>query len=659
MTAQRRDLMLSSLTAFGSALLFVLIRTDVHTYDALSYVLDVDRKPWQELFHPHHLAYGPLGALLRTTAVAFGWSGTVEPLLQTLNGVAGGLTIGLLTMLLLQLTQRPAAALLAAAAVAVSHAFWYYAGEIEVYTLAALGLVLFLGLLLQSAAEPTPRAMVGLAAAQAVAVLFHQTNVLLTPVLLAALLPALRAQPAPGRPAWIARLLLPYLAVCTLVIGGSYLWVAFGVSRLTDLSAVIDWLFSYARTGFWGGVPQVSLFSALFTGWSRTFAPQFGSAALLVALLLFAAARRAPQLAGGRAIALLSWLLIYSVFFAWWEADNIEFWIAVLPPLAVGWAVALDRLAIAQPRLPILPIAAAALLLLAVSNGFALRERGDAARDLQRAISSELIARTQPGDLLIVPDGVLELYLPHYGQRNNVYSLSQAMNENAADWPAACAAILQRATTVQRAGFAVLIAADAVTPPPAPPGEPPTPAERYRLDPATVAACYAPLLPMSEPLQLTAGAQQYQQIAAAEQLAGSAAGWDFSRGMWGWQVDRVQSAVVTDAGLQLVPEIDPALSSPPLQLDPAQTTAVEITLAVETAARDLQLFLLDAAGQASEAAALRAVLQPGSQVQTVRLNLADAAALPNVIGGLRLDPIGSGDGQSLTLLRIRVISRAP
>jgi hypothetical protein len=98
---------------------------------------------------------------------------------------------------------------------------------------------------------------------------------------------------------------------------------------------------------------------------------------------------------------------------------------------------------------------------------------------------------------------------------------------------------------------------------------------------------------------------------------------------------------------------------PPLQLDPAQTTAVEITLAVETAARDLQLFLLDAAGQASEAAALRAVLQPGSQVQTVRLNLADAAALPNVIGGLRLDPIGSGDGQSLTLLRIRVISRAP
>jgi hypothetical protein len=657
MTTPQRNLLLSSLIALGSALLFVLIRTDVHTYDALSYVLDVDRKPWQELFHPHHLAYGPLGALLRAAATAFGRSGTVEPLLQTLNGIAGGLTIGLLSATLLKLTQRPAAALIAAGTVAVSNAFWYYSGEIEVYTLAALGLVLFLRLLLSSLAAPTPRMMLGLAAAQSFAVLFHQTNVLLTLVLLAALVPAWRQVPAAARPAWLRRLLLPYLAVCTLLIGGSYLWVAFAVSRLPDLPALFDWLFSYARTGFWGGVPQASTLGALLSGWSRTFAPQYGWLVLLVTLLLLPFLRRAPQLAGGRAVALLSWLCIYTVFFAWWEADNIEFWIAVLPPLAVGWAVALDRLAAWRPTVRPLLIAAAALGLLAVSNGLALRERGDAARDLQRAVSDELIARTQPGDLLIVPDGVLELYLPHYGQRNNVYSLSQAMNEQAADWPAACEAIRQRVALAQRAGFAVLIAADAVTPPAAPPGEPPTPAERYRLAPATVAACYAPLLPMTEPLQLTAAAVPYLQISAADQRARSVAGWDFARGSWGWHAERLDPAVITADGWRMLPGTDPVLLSPPFQLPAADVSAVEITLAAATASRDLQLFLLDTAGQAAEVRSLRAVLQPGPQLQTVRLQLSDAAELPAVIGGLRLDPVAVGDGSKVTLAAVRLISR--
>jgi hypothetical protein len=50
--------------AAAFCMLYLLTLTDVHTYDALSYILDVDRKPWPELFHPHHLAYGPFGALI-------------------------------------------------------------------------------------------------------------------------------------------------------------------------------------------------------------------------------------------------------------------------------------------------------------------------------------------------------------------------------------------------------------------------------------------------------------------------------------------------------------------------------------------------------------------------------------------------------------------
>jgi len=50
-------------------LLYLATLTQVHTFDALSYVTSVERKPWTEVFHPHHLAYGPLGALAHRVLV--------------------------------------------------------------------------------------------------------------------------------------------------------------------------------------------------------------------------------------------------------------------------------------------------------------------------------------------------------------------------------------------------------------------------------------------------------------------------------------------------------------------------------------------------------------------------------------------------------------
>src|SRR3712207_5087109 len=49
--------------------------THVHTFDALSYVTDIEHKPWTEVFHPHHLSYGPLGALTLALAQALSYSG--------------------------------------------------------------------------------------------------------------------------------------------------------------------------------------------------------------------------------------------------------------------------------------------------------------------------------------------------------------------------------------------------------------------------------------------------------------------------------------------------------------------------------------------------------------------------------------------------------
>src|SRR5215216_2408813 len=56
-------------------LLYLATLTSVHTFDALSYVTSVERKPWTAVFHPHHLAYGPVGAVALQLGQLFGYTG--------------------------------------------------------------------------------------------------------------------------------------------------------------------------------------------------------------------------------------------------------------------------------------------------------------------------------------------------------------------------------------------------------------------------------------------------------------------------------------------------------------------------------------------------------------------------------------------------------
>jgi len=172
MTAQQhRTMRLVSLcTAVITLVVYLGTLTQVHTFDALSYILDVSRKPWQQLFHPHHLAYGPLGALIASLS-------QTDPAtaLQVANAIAGSIGSGLLCATVYRRWFRVDVALLAAFSCAFSYAYWYYAVEVEVYTLATLCIIAVLWL----AMDPAParvRWRVGLAVALAGAVLFHQTN---------------------------------------------------------------------------------------------------------------------------------------------------------------------------------------------------------------------------------------------------------------------------------------------------------------------------------------------------------------------------------------------------------------------------------------------------------------------------------------------------
>ena len=697
----RRYVTMLLLPALLFAALYLGTLTSVHTFDALSYILDVDRKPWRELFHPHHLAYGPLGAGMRLAASRLGWEGSAERLLQAANALAGGLGVGLFATLLARFAGRWQAAALGALLLGASYAYWYYAVEVEVYTIAALFLIAALWLMLELARRPAPLLALGLGAIQGLAVLFHQTNVLLSLPALVALGLGLRAAAATGaRPRIAPALLLAYTAPLALLVGGAYLWVGLGVSGFRSWEELFRWAAGYTTTGYWGGPLDGARLELLGQGLARTIA-RSGGALIGLALLATLAlnARRLARAPRGTLAVTLTWLAVYGAFFVWWEPENIEFWIASLPPFYLlvvlaacqpvvdrEWTQGRDAHRDLPPPAPLslrvregrgmragdtggrvsrvtdqpLPRVWPALLLacglaLLPLNGTAITRRGDASRDLQRVTAAALAAHSAPGDLLIVPDGVLELYLPFYVERPQAIALNQAMIATGA-WPAACAWLHTRIDAALGAGYAVLIAADAIRPPPAPPGEPPTPAERLRLDPATVAECYAPLQPALEPLDLGPGLPVYYRLPAAQELA-EGPGWDFTRGRWGWRVSGAAPASSAQPGWALRPERDPALSSPPLRLDPARFAALEVRLAAGTAARDAQLFFLDSNGQADEARSVRWTLEPGPAAHTYRLDLRAAPGWEGVITGLRLDPVSAGDGGTVVVEWLRLTPR--
>ncbi|WP_322816837.1 glycosyltransferase family 39 protein [Chloroflexus sp.] len=642
---QRRLSLYWSVLLLGVAFagLYSATLTEVHTYDALSYILDVDRKPWPELFHPHHLLYGPLGAVIRAIATALGWQGSVEIWLQLVNAVAGAIGVSFLFVICRSVTGSGIAALAATLWVGFSYAYWYYAVEVEVYTLAAVALIGVLWLLFKMAQQPTMHVSIWLGITQGLAVLGHQTNVLLSvPIFLTI---ALAVTNRLRR----LRLFISYLIPLLMVVGSAYLWVAIGVSGMRCWEDIWLWLTDYAQTGFWGGAIDGAKFIGLLKGWSATLAFFGGGVIGLASIGLLVAGRGGvarlplPLRAG-----IVGWLGVYGLFFLWWEPDNIEFWIACLPPLAlllsaaltvrwIGWVGLLLSLSLLSLNLP------------------AIIERGAAERDLQQRIAAALAEISQPGDLIIVPDGVLELYLPHYWQHDNVYGLNQAMTASNSDWKAACARIQQRIEVTLTAGYAVIIADEAQRPSPAPPDQPPTPAERFGLNAETVASCYAPVQGMLRLAPLPTDLPVYRLIPRANEVAVSE-GWDFRQGRWGWQVGGVEFDTLIKVGWHMIPSLDPMLISPPLLLTTADIEAIEVRLATTTTNRDAQIFVLDPAGQTAEDYSLRFVLT-GMEMTTYRLSFDEIRERLTQIGGLRFDPVALGDGGAVLVESIRLIRR--
>lgn len=636
--------------------------TQVHTFDALSYVTSVERKPWTEVFHPHHLAYGPLGVLAYNTGRALGYTGGAALPMQIVNALAGALGVALFYTIVRRVTRRADLALICGLLLGGGYAYWYYAVEIEVYTVATLFLIVCLDILTRPAWWRSRRSVLALGLAQAGAVLFHQTNVLLcVPIAVFVVDDLLRAwgreprtenrEPIedsrfPVLGSWFYRW-LSYSLTLLLGVGLPYLVVGLGISGFRSWAAFDAWLTEYARTGWWGGPITAQKWAGLATGLADTLA-QPGGALLGLLLLGLLLVHLRSLLGGPRPLVagLAAWLLAYGAFFLWWEPDNIEFWIASLPPALLLLALALRG---ERGWGPGVWLALAIGVTATGVNYDAIARRGNPATDLQRVIARELGARSTPADLLLVPDGLLELYLPYYEHHDNFMSLNQALFDSGDDWGRACPAVRARVDEALHAGATVYLA-DEVLRPPA------LLLERHHISPEQVTACFAPyggalqFVPFPEP-----AAPAYWRLAMGQQRA-EGSGWRFDSFAEGWQAANVQQELFAQ-GWHFVPGSDPSLTSPLFEIDAGRFVAIEIRMANGTTARDAQIFFAGPDGAIGEERSARWTLQPGTAAVTYRIDLAESPGWSGRITRLRLDPVGVGDGGQMRVEWIRLVAK--
>jgi hypothetical protein len=612
----------------GVAVLYLSTLTQVHTFDALSYILDVQRKPWSELFHPHHLAYGPLGAL-----ATWFTGGDAALAMQRLNALAGAIGSALLGAIAYRRWHRIDLAIIAALALSGTYAYWYYAVEVEVYTVAACFLLWVIWLIDQ------PRVMQwrwqgALGVAVAGACLFHQTNILVAaPLLVVAGIHGWR-RPTQWR-GWIIA-----AAVASGIVAGSYAWVMWGVSGFRDSTTALAWLTQYAATGWWGGRATLT---DLLSGISESIAWPLGASYGIAILSISLAHLRIHPLRSEHAW-MWTWILVYAVFFTWWEPDNIEFWIAICP---LGILLLLAPLR-HHPRWGIGTCLALGVALLTMhTNWVAISQRGDARQDLQRDIARYIVAHSNAGDLVLIPDGLLELYLPYYHQREHLQSVNAAMSTHGS-WSVACAHIRTDIVQSQQAGHAVLVAQDFLVPSA-------IMQQRFALSADAVAQCLPEINTWSTPLPDQAPIPAYRRIAPpAEQL--TAQRWQsLQSAPLGWHIINARTADTPHPGWWLQVSRDPVLISPILDIPMPAAIAVQLE-PVATNDRQAQLFVAVALNQFDETRSLRWEIP--ADASEVILDLRQIPDVPPRLLQIRLDPVADGGEGSVRVTGIRIIPTA-
>jgi hypothetical protein len=449
--------------------------TRTPTGDSLLFVLAIEHKHPADLLLPHRLLIQPLGWAFVQFWEALGWRGGALLPLQVFSALGGGAAAALIYAIGRRLTDSTGAALLAALGFVVSAGAWWFGADAEpVLPPLALALATVWGLLAAGPA-PSPRRVVLLGLATALAILTYVSSALLVPVL------AIGLGLAEGytRTERWQRVGL-FVGVVVAAVVPIYLLAMATAFGVRDVQAAQSWRLygglseasaAYGQTrwanlpyGAYGFLRSILWYPALrpdestaaylatatwaeraaFTGYLGV---SLGAAAAPFVALAVLAARRRPVVhrrMGGAM--LVAWGVLNAAFAGWWVPSDWQFWAPALAAwwLLVGLVLAASRKgggaafvpgSSAIRRLSPWLAATAGVLLLLVVNGFGLIAPGlDAERDRRYVMTAGLRAVTAPGDLVVTNglDG-FPLYLEYFAPRELVDVYAATLNGRPAE----------------------------------------------------------------------------------------------------------------------------------------------------------------------------------------------------------------------------------
>jgi hypothetical protein len=340
--------LLTAVSLWLAGLAFYLSHLPInHTYDGMvyaSYVESPQTTAWQ-LFHPHHLLYNPMGRFIYQWGRLHGaeWDGLLA--LQCFDVLVGTLGLVLVFHLMVRLTDDRLIAFFTSLGLSMTYSYWYFSTTPAVRILASVT-PLFAWWVFVSTSERRFWNGFLTGSAHVLAVLGHQTNLLLAPAFLAGIW---------TRPnhSWRNKANASAVYLSTLAVGvlGAYAFVGrFLVSRLT-FEKWVWWVTAYFHVSTWGGHLQSAGLEQGQTGMTLAFLGKAEMQEALGSTLTYGAARTLLACALGfllvvtlpglwtlwkerrSALAIgFLWLVAFVPFFIWWEPWNIEFWVSSTIP---------------------------------------------------------------------------------------------------------------------------------------------------------------------------------------------------------------------------------------------------------------------------------------------------------------------------------------
>ena len=339
---------LLSLGLFALCLFVYLSKLPVNfTYDGMVFAERVENSdtPLYKFFHPHHLIYAFLGRLFylwgRDRGAA--WDGMVA--LQFFDILIGILGVLIAFHLLVRKTKDPFVSFLTALGMSFTFSYWYFSTSPGVRIFATVT-PLLTWYLLTFLKERGPAFGVLLGLSHGLAVLGHQTNLMLIPAFLGGIC-CVREKSA-GERFWFC---IYYLSSLTLGVLSFYAFVGRFIYFHKTYASWIYWVFAYFHVQGWGGYLPAAGFEqgklAMLKAFLSKTNPDPGPnqpitlefvktlfqyaificlGFLLVRFRLFWESYRQTLWVG------VLWIGVFVPFFLWWEPWNIEFLVSSTVP---------------------------------------------------------------------------------------------------------------------------------------------------------------------------------------------------------------------------------------------------------------------------------------------------------------------------------------